>query len=444
MAALLSLSLLAGCAGGGQSSTAPGSSGAGGGASQTPSSSAPSGERVHLTFWYHDGNQISTDTYEPIMENFNQSQEKYTAEYIGIPVDSYLQKVNVAIATNTLPDTIDVRTSDVVNFSTQNAIIPLDDAFASWDEAQYVDAAVVEFVKTLGGGKLYAIPACYNMDICWYNTQKFAEKGIAGPPATIDEFLSDCEQYADPKNGEYFYSMRGSDPINNMVNFVFTYADATDFFDSEGNCVLGQPQFVEGLEKYVSIYKNGWVSQNSVTNGYKEIVAEFASGSSMFLNHNSSSLPDHLKNLGEGNFAPARFPANSQGRYVFTVSQPQSYGVCPGKNEEGGILLVEFLCNEQSVSSTCDILGRLPAHSKVYEHEWYKSNKYLDIYAEISKDPNAGTVALPLWLPEYSEFRNQVCQTGLQAAMLGEKTCQQVCEEWAEYLTTAQKAYLAA
>jgi multiple sugar transport system substrate-binding protein len=406
---------------------------------------ASGGKALEIEFWYHDGNQISTETYEPIMDAFNKSQDKYRAAYVGIPVDSYLQKINTAIATNTKPAVLSVRTSDVVAFSKQKAIIPLDDAFNSWAEKDYIDNGLVEFVKALGGGPLYGIPVCYNMDISWYNTKKFRDKGIAGPPKTIDEFLSLCQRYADPRNGEYFYSFRGVDPINNFVNFVFTYVGATSFFDNQGNCIINQPEFAEGFEKYVSIYWNGWVSQNSVTNGYQQIVAEFASGSSMFLNHNSSSLPDHLKNLGDGNFSAAEFPRNNRGEYVYTVAQPQTYGVCTGtpELEAAGIALNLFMANEASVSRVSDVLGRLPAHSKVFSHDWYKNNQYLDIYAKIASDPTVKVIQLPLWLPVYSEFRNRVIQSGLQAVMLKEKTIQQTLNEWAEYLTKAQKEYLA-
>lgn len=403
-----------------------------------------SGDKQTIEFWYHDGNANSNAIFEELIAQFEEENPEYEVEYVGLPSDSYLQKYNTAIATNTVPDVASIRDQDVSALINQGALSCIDEDFESFEEKEHISESALNAIRNCSvDGKLYCLPQYTQPQIFWYNTTLMEEKG-AEIPTTIDEFMEACETYADPDNGTYFYSLRGgAGSLDNMLDFIFTYANQDSFFDEEGNCVLSDPIFAEALDKYASIYWNGWTSKDSVSNSYKEMVAEFGSGTAMGIANNSSALAENINNLGEGNFTNALAPANEEGIVVTKDVPFMGYTVFEGaKNREGGVKFLEFLVSHDAVSYFCEKDGRVPVNDLVYEDEWYQNNAYMPVYEEMMSSENVKFLARPLWLPEWSEFLSKVQEPGLQAVLMKEKTSEEVLQEWAEYLTDAQKEYL--
>lgn len=403
-----------------------------------------SGDKETIEFWYHDGNANSNAIFEKLIAQFEEENPEYKVEYVGLPSDSYLQKYNTAIATNTVPDIASIRDQDVSTLINQGALSCIDEDFNSFEEKDHIAENALNAIRNCStDGKLYCLPQYTQPQVYWYNTTLMEEKGVA-IPKTIDEFMQDCETYADADNGTYFYSLRGgAGSLDNMLDFIFTYANQDQLFDEEGNCVLSDPIFTEALEAYASIYWNGWTSKDSVSNSYKEMVAEFGSGTAMGIANNSSALAENINNLGEGNFTNALAPANDEGIVVTKDVPFMGYTVFEGaKNREGGVKFLEFLVSHDAVSYFCEKDGRVPVNDLVYEDEWYQSNAYMPVYEEMMSSENVKFLARPLWLPEWNEFLTKVQEPGLQAVLLKEKTAEEVLQEWAEYLTAAQKEYL--
>ena len=398
-----------------------------------------------ITFWYHDGNPTSNPIFEELINRFEAKYPQYEVEYVPLPNDSYLHKYNTAIATNSVPDVISFRDVDASSLINQQAIIKFDEIFEKWEEKDAIEPAVLEVVrKAAPDGGLYGLPVYNTMDISWYNSKLMGEKGVT-PPATITEFLALCEQYADSVNGTYFYSFRGgAGSLENMLDFIMTYAGDNRIFDEEGNCLLNSKKCIAGLETYASIYWNNWTSKDSVTNSFKEMVAEFGAGTSMYMMHNSSSLPNHQANLGDGNFMNVVAPANDETGTVCTKDLSFfGFAVMEGaQNKEGAIEFAKFLASAEGASYLCEQEGRIPVNKGVYEETWYKNNVCNKVYADMLANPSVKYITHPIWLPTWNEFRTRVQEPGLQAVLLKERTAEDVLNEMADYLTAAQKEYL--
>lgn len=402
--------------------------------------------KTNIVFWYHDGNPTSNPIFEELVRRFEEAYPQYAVEYVPLPNDSYLQKYNTAVATNTMPDVISFRDADASAFINQGALLKIDDAFDAWEERDLITPACVDVVRSVApDGGIYGIPVYITMDISWYNGKLLDEAGIT-PPQTISEFLALCEQHAKPDEGTYFYSLRGgAGSLENMLNFIMTYAGDSRIFDDEGNCLLNSDKCVEGLETYASIYWNNWTSKDSVTNSFKEMVAEFGAGTSMYINHNSSSLPNHKTNLGEGNFLNLASPANDETGIVCTKDLSfMGFAVMSGAaNPEGAVEFVKFMGSADAESYLCQMEGRIPVNTGVYDDEWYLEDAYINVYGEIMASDKTRYITHPIWLPTWNEFRSRVQEPALQAVLLKEKTAREALDEMAAYLTKAQQEYLA-
>lgn len=455
LASVMAASLLSGCGSSASGTASEGSSTADSGSGQTTAApaketKAKKGEKQVIEFWYHAADEKGNAAYQELIDELNASQDEYEYHYTGFANKDFPDKFQMAIATNTMPDVISTGFNSVMSYVAQGALVDISDYFDKWEEKDQILPLTVESLKNLAGGKLYGIPFNYDQPVSWYNKKLFDEKQIAEAPVTQKDFLKLCEEYADAANGNYFYSLRGVKPSDNLFSWIFTYTDGAgykgSFFDENNQCILNKPEFAEALDAYANIYKNKWVSGDSVNNDFNEMVAEFGSGTAMYIMHNSSSRSSHLQTLGEGNFAQTKPLANDEGRYYAPAMQPQIYAVtsCHGAdgNYDGAVKLVEFLAGKDAVSKLCQKLGRIPVNTACYETDWFKENPFFPLYQEIMEDSNYVQIQNPYWLTAYSNFIKNDMTTDFQAILLGEKTSQEVLDKWAEYLTTEQAEYL--
>ena len=411
-------------------------------------STASASEKIE--FWFHAANETSNAEYEKLFGLLNEIQDEYEFVYTGFASSNFADSLNMAIATQTMPDVISTGFSNITNWTAQDALVDMTRYFEQFPEKDYINASLLDSLKSIGKGALYGVPYNYNQDIIWYNTKLFAENGIEAAPSTISEFMAMCEKYADPDNGKYFYSLRGVKPGDNLIGFIFSYADnGGAYFDENGKCVLNQPKFVEGLELYASLYKNGWVSGDSVNNNYNEMVAEFGAGTSMMIMHNSSSRSNHVGNLGDGNFAAARPLANDEsGNYYTSAIQPTLFAICNTKGEDGDYAgaakLIEYLtCGEYIVWQSLHF-GRQPVNSKAYEmayDELIANDPYLELYNAMLEDEHYKQAQNPYYLSGWFNFVNTELTNGFQALLIGEKTAQEVADAWCAYLEAELASY---
>lgn len=408
------------------------------------------GERETIQFWYHSADTVTDAVFERQFEALNAAQDKYTFEYTSFAFSDFQEKFQMAVVTDTMPDVVSLGFSNIAMYTSEDVLLPLDDITSQLDEFQNIDESLVENLRRIGGGALYGIPFAYNQEVAWYNTALFEERGIDAAPATQSEFLALCEEFANKENGTYFYSLRGVRPYDSLLAWLFTYTDGLGYdgnwFDEDGNCILARAEFVEALDAYADIYRNGYVTGDSVNNNYAEVVAEFGSGVSMYIIHNSSSESTHRNNLGEGGFASARVLANDQGHYFASGLQPNIYCIAnrgEGADYAGAIALVNYLTLAEYQGELCREVGRVPCNMAVTEQDWYAQNEHMMLYADYLADENYFQIQNLYWISEFSNFINNDMTADFQAVLLNELTAQECMEGWARTIEGYQAEYTA-
>lgn len=410
--------------------------------------SSESGGKKVINFWYHSGDPITDAYFEEYLAELNASQDEYEVVYTSFNFADFQNQFQMTVMTNTMPDVVSLGFSNIATFTAQDSILALDDYVDQIEELDAIDPSLLANMRKLGDGVLYGVPFAYNQEVAWYNTAKFAEYGIEAPPTTQAEFLALCAEYADPVNSRYFYSMRGVRPYDSLVAWLWTYTDGLGYggswFDENGKCILRDPAFAEALDVYANIYKNNQVSGDSVNNNFDQIIAEFGSGVSSYIVHNSSSEATHRQNLGDGNFAAARVLANDSGHYFASGIQPNVYCVTDqGSNHDysAAIWLVSKLSSAECIGELCRRLGRVPCNTNVYAEDWYSSDVEMMLYASYLEDPNYYQIDNPYWLPEFSAFISNEMTADFQAVLMGEMTAQACVTKWAEAIDSYQASY---
>lgn len=237
-------------------------------------------------------------------------------------------------------------------------------------------------------------------------------------------------------------------PYDSLVAWLWTYTDGLGYdgswFDKDGKCILGDAKFAEALDTYANLYKNNEVSGDSINNNFSQIVAEFGSGVSMYIIHNSSSESTHLTNLGEGNFAAARVLANDEGHYFASGLQPNVYCITnQGQDHDysGAVWLMNVLLDPECEGGMCQAIGRVPCNKDVEEQEWYKNDPEMMLYASYLEDDNYIQIQNPYWLTEFSTFISDDMTADFQAVLMGSMTAQDCVSGWAAKIDEYQAAY---
>ena len=159
-----------------------------------------------------------------------------------------------------------------------------------------------------------------------------------GPPETMADFMEASKKIAALGGGKTGYCLRGGPGATNgyMMMMANEYG-SNEWFDKDGNSFLDKPEAVAGLQFLVDMYKNGYVSKDSVNWGFNEIVAGFYSGTCAMLDQDPDALIAVAEKMPKEDFAVAPMPLGPA-RQVVPDHRLCRLGDVHGQPAQGGSL----------------------------------------------------------------------------------------------------------
>src|SRR3954469_14113677 len=143
-----------------------------------------SGGTATLELWDTDTRPERTANLKQLISMFEAKNPGIKINYLGLPTDQYLQKINTAIATRSTPDLLTPKASDIAGLVAQNALAPLDERLRAAGLEQQISAQMLKSSRAAApDGKLYLTPATSLADVIYYRADWFQEAGLK-PPAT--------------------------------------------------------------------------------------------------------------------------------------------------------------------------------------------------------------------------------------------------------------------
>ena len=248
--ALLATLLMTGCSSGGQTNEAD-SKGSGGNTGN---------EVIELNFWRPQAGEAEDNVYVKRIEEFNKAYEgkiKLNMEVITRGNSfAYEDKINAAVASNTLPDVIAMDGPNIANYAASDIIIPLDEHFTEEDMNDFVPSIVQQGTYK---DKFYAPGLNESSVVLFYNKKIMEENGIT-PPDKIEDAWTWDEWYdvmkKTSKDGVF-----GTNMINDKGEWM-TYAfeqlwisGGTDLVNDEGTKADGFVNSEQGIEAAAFLQK---------------------------------------------------------------------------------------------------------------------------------------------------------------------------------------------
>ena len=301
LAAVMLLSLLAGCAG------KPGSDG-----KETGKPNAPVELNVVTSYGGDDGNRKN---YENAVKGYEEATGNKVQDASGTSNEEWKAKVLTDFETGTEPDVLFFFTNADAEPIIQAGKV-VDVATIRGEYPDYGSNMRDSMLAVAADGKNYAIPSSGFWENMFVNTKVLADCGVAvpGPDYTWDQFLTDCQTIKD----------KGYTPIAcslfEVPHYWFefcvmnngTLANQLDI-PASADDAAGQ-KWAAALNDIKDLYERGYFPANTLTATDAETVQIFGDGEAAFLIDGSWKVTHFVDNYPENleNFSISYVPAKGE------------------------------------------------------------------------------------------------------------------------------------
>ncbi|WP_370636270.1 ABC transporter substrate-binding protein [Cohnella sp. CFH 77786] len=366
------------------------------------------GEKVKLTVY-------STTNDKPVQEVYKQIAAAFTSENPNIEVDlqfpgsEYENILKVKMAANDLPDVFDTHGWAVVRYGKYLADLR--------DEPWVPNMTdTIKDVVTDKDGKVHALVMSEAKDGLTYNVDMLKQYNIE-PPKTFDELMAAAEKIKKESKGAvtpFFFS--GIDDW--MIGQFFDYFATSQLISPQQNeaqnllnKTFDWKKWTPLPEKYLEMFKKGYINKDVLTAKYSDLPQQFAEGKVAFTLL-GPSFADEVHKINPDlkiGFMPV--PSMVSGDEPnFSGGERYTFGAWKdGKHLKEAKQLIAFFAKTENMEKIANVTKLPPGLKGVSAtHEF---TEYYEKYANIRVFPYFDRVYLP------SGMWDVMCKTG--SALLG-------------------------
>lgn len=386
---------------------------------------------VPVRFQFSVPEPLRISLVESLIERFNKSQSDFEVKVEFVPQAQARQKLVTAVAAGSPPDLTMMWDNWVGEFDGMGALEDLTGKIKAWQH--YAATLPVAWQTVTVKGKIMSFPWAVTNDAIFIRTDRAKEYGlkIPGPDWTWDEFLTLARGYTKPDKNQYGFGMRGAGTWAVLYATEFMYGSGTQVL-KDGKVVINSPEAVSAFEWYIDLIRKHKVTPPSVaTDGYRQIVEGFGRGvTSMYL-HNSGSVEEQKKFVGEANFATLPIPLGpAKKRATFYFSETLTMFKA-AKQKEGAWNFMAWLMDDEPHYNYCKTLGLLPTRQALAARPPYNGAAYDGFVKSFPFSIVSPYLAYPGWGGKLDSEGVPV----VQQAMVGKLSPKECLDKLAEILT---------
>lgn len=201
-------------------------------------------------------------SYDALITEFNTTHPKIHVTMTVEPWATVGQKLPASWATNQGPD-IAAPSSDpgsIFQYIKTNSALPL--TATGTGDAQIDSAAFPDAVKSAFtvDGKLYAVPANVATLVLYYNKKLFTAAGIAKPPATQADFITDAKKLTVGSGTPTQYGLSLADHETIQMWPILQWMNGGDILGANGCATLNSAKSVDALKQWSTLVTQDHIS----------------------------------------------------------------------------------------------------------------------------------------------------------------------------------------
>lgn len=422
-------------------------SGCSGSAATAPSESAVSSSpTTTVKFWTYCTTPERDQDFLRFQQILKEKNPDIKLEYLGLPGDSssFMQKLDVAIASDTAPDFTDFYDSKYIKYGFYE---PLDSFFNTWSERDTLSSDAIAQARAYDPKQhqLYTLPFSMQPWGMWVRPDLLQSAGLS-VPQTWEEFFTATQTLTNRENDQYGIALRGGPGSSNTLEaLMYAYSGQTNYFDKNGKCTINNPLHVEFVQQYLGLY-NRYSAQDDLVKGWTQLTASFQAGKAGIIFHNFGSgisiatafYGDHTR------YRAAVFPkAKNSGEQMRFVAMRSVSMNSKSKVKDAAFQAMTLYCSAEVQIPRCKTQGEVPvcAGANLASSNADERHEYLLLAEEIVNGKDGSVpIEAPVYLPQYSEIQAQM-EPQIQKVMTGSLSAKEMLDQWASLLEAAKKDF---
>ena len=372
---------------------------------------------------------------------FEQSRPGIHVDLISLPWGQAFEKLLNMVQAGDIPDVVEMPERWLGLYGGNDQLVDLAPYMKDWKDAADLGPRATQFGSVVNG-KMYEIPYGYYVRALFWNKQLFQQAGLSSAPATMDEFVADAKKIA-AIPGKYGYCLRGGPGgFTSIQMFLNTY-DNKGYFNADGTSTFNEPGSVKGLQTLVDIYQKGMAPKDSVNWAFNEVVSGFYTGTCAMLDQDPDALLGLADKMADDAFAVAPMPAGSGGKAYPAIGYGGWAMFASSNVKDQAWQLMSFMLSPDNNLAWSKLVGTLPIYKSAASNPRFETDKYKGWLAELNDTNKYELVVVPSHLENLGNFFDNISVRTYQQALLGQRSAQDVANEWAGYLTKEQQAWMA-
>ena len=383
-----------------------------------------------------------TETLQAMVDEFEAANEGVEVEIISLPWGQAFEKFATMVAGGDVPDVVEMPDRWLALYAGAGKLANLEDRIAGWDNgATLTDKALA--MGRYAGGTAYTIPYGFYLRAMFYNKKLLEEAGVEAPPTTMAEFM-DASAKVSALDGKYGYCLRGGPGgLNGWIMMAATMNGSNEFFTEDGQSRLNEPGSVEGIQFLIDMYQKGYAPKDSVSWGFNEIVAGFYSGTCAFLDQDPDALIAIAERMEPEDFAVMPMPLGPSGKAFPTIGYAGWSVFESSESKDDAWNLVAHLSSPESNAVWAKRVGVIPIHEGADQDPYFQTEQFAGWFEDLNGDAWIPTI-MPTYLEQFGYFADSIALESSQEALLGQRTAQDIADEWAGFLTAEYATWKAA
>lgn len=376
---------------------------------------------------------------EELAKRFMEKNKSVEVEVLIIPQEQVLPKLTAAYSGGAGPDIVAMSPAWIAQFAAAGWFENLEERLKS--SGLDKDMLPVGLIQ----GRLYkntAYMAGFLLDTypLYYNKQMFADAGLKEPPKTVDEFAQYAKKMTDVSKNKYGYYLLGTSAWSFQQWCLWMVAhgglgDKGTLYDANGKCIFTGAKHVEGLDKWLNLYKVDKVAPPAAAGGgFQDASNAFNAGQVGMVMGFLGYITEFSKGLGADKFGVAPLPAGPAGSFYHYGCNGYSLSA-QSKNKDACWDFVKFLLTKETNGEVAKQWGAIPAIAKALDDEWLKNPLFEAPKMMVQK--SEALVHTPRQLADWGKFFQTYGPEQIQKALAGQQTTQQTAANLAENLNAA-------
>lgn len=375
-----------------------------------------------------------TAVLEEFGAQYEAENEGVTVEITSLPWGQAFETLATMVAGGDIPDVVEMPDTWAALYAGSGRLASLEDHITGWEHGDTLTDKTLAMGRQ--AGEAYMIPYGFYLRAMFYNRNLLAEAGVESPPGTMEEFMAAAAAVSE-LDGKSGYCLRGGPGgTNGWIMMAAAMNGTNEFFTEDGQSRINEPGSVEGIQFLLDLYQNGYAPRDSVNWGFNEIVAGFYSGTCAFLDQDPDALIAIAERMDADDFAVMPMPVGPSGQAFPTIGFAGWSIFNTTEHEDEAWDLVASLSSPEANSVWAQRVGVIPIHEGADQDPYFQTDQFSGWFDTLNGEQYVPTV-MPTFLEEWGFFASTILLETSQEALLGQRSAQDLADEWAEFLNEA-------